>query len=301
MISRPRHYSSISLFLLVPATLAVVCIIVVSFVWVIRRNSLGSESQTLAALQVPQSSQAAPAGQAPTADSTLLPVSGPGANMVPLPSSPGIPTRAPAYVLASMTPVTVDSSFDIPNPGPTVYATPQPTLGPDQPWGGGIYAYRHPNTKVSTAESEIIITGVVKLVGPSRWTTVDAKRPVNPHAASNKDTIFRPVLVGVDTYVKGSIKQPELQIMAFGGSVGQDTVEWSGDDLYTFKEGQRVILFLNRGGDMSRIQANTRLPLWQVVEHYTVQTDGNASNSYETLPVTRLLKDIKSASDVTRP
>ena len=136
----------------------------------------------------------------------------------------------------------------------------------------------------------IIAIGTVKQVMPARWTTPNGQRPPNPHAASNRETIFRPVLFDVEQYLKGQQPQDRLLIFAYGGQVGQDSVRLENDDTFEFREGEQAILFLvNHGRSL-----NGSL-MWDINAHYTITQDGKATNSYHTLPLQQLLNEIQAA------
>lgn len=254
------------------------------------------ESEALAALQVPVVPSAVP-----TELPTLNPLT-PPAVYSPLPASPGLPTLPfPTNPMPTWTSVPIgsdDAAFltpDIP-----AY-TPQPTPGSDEPYHLTIHAERvPPNATVSTQFATYVIDGTVRQVGPARWTTPDGRRPANPWAVDNRHTIFTPVLVQVADYLRGTDVTSEVLVYAIGGAVGQDSVAYDSDDLYTFREGERVILFLNPMRAVLPIQTVNGLPLREVVDHYTIRGE-KATNTYyndmngvigPSIPLQRLLDDI---------
>lgn len=215
----------------------------------------------------------------------------------PLPSSPTpivyVTQPVPSWTAV---PIGSDPGFNDPVGNPTpVYATPGPTLGPDEPWGGSLNLYRISDVQASIQRAEVIFIGTVLEVGPARWTTVDGKRPANPHSPENKDTIFRPVRVIAETHLKGIHKQTEFVLMAYGGVVGKDALEWAGDDLQSFTPNERVLVFLSNPPQLSQYVASTKLALWKLDDKFTLTSDGMAFNTYKKMPLDQLLAEIQSA------
>lgn len=270
-----------------------------SLVWVNRSSSMSGQPPA-AALQVPQVAQVAQTMQPPGAIPSVVPTFD---ARTPLPTYPTMPATPESRTPIATRPMPtwtalvpgVDPSFDSPRPAPAIYATPRPTLGPNDPWGGTLFLYGHPNTLYSTRQANLIVTGTIMQVNPARWTTSDGKRPANPHALSNKDTIFRPIRIKIDSFITGSLPQTELLVMASGGTVGQDTLDYGSDDRTTFREGDRVLIFLTSAGSINSFRTSTGLPLWQLVDHYTIQSDGSATNTYTKIPLSELLNDIRVA------
>jgi hypothetical protein len=77
-------------------------------------------------------------------------------------------------------------------------------LRPEDPYY--VLTCGHPisDLNVLTDFAPIIVRGVVTQVGPARWSTPDGTRPPNPHARDTRETIYRPVIVQVDEYLKGA-------------------------------------------------------------------------------------------------
>ena len=88
----------------------------------------------------------------------------------------------------------------------------------------------------------MIVIGTVKQVLPDRWDTPAGGRPADACSMSTPHNMFRPVLVEVEQYVKGEQPQRIVQVYAFGGTVGKDKTTYRSSSLYTFREGERVVL-----------------------------------------------------------
>ncbi len=219
--------------------------------------------------------------------SDIQPAAAPATPTLPRkPNETGVPTPFPT-VSPSQMPLPVGTRVEKPTPPPY---TPFPTKKPSDPYNVRGISYRVPNTRFSTKEATAIIIGTVKQVGPARWSTVNGARPPNPHAPDNKEFIFRPVLIDVEQYLKGQPPQKQLLVAADGGVVGQDSFFEMGDDIFTFSEGERVIVFLvGRGRSLN---ANA---LWEIVERYTITLEGNAVNSRRQVPFKQLLTEITTA------
>ncbi|HEX5505377.1 MAG TPA: hypothetical protein VFW96_22355 [Thermomicrobiales bacterium] len=184
---------------------------------------------------------------------------------------------------------------------PAQAGPPPPNLAPspDAPYGYTVYVDGNvdgPNTNLYTDHAAVVIVGTVRQVLPTRWDTPDGRRPANPHDKANPYTIYTPVLVDVEQYLKGQQPQSQLLLYAFGGQVGQDVAQRKPDSLYTFHDGERVVLFLSeRSHEPRSLNGN---PFWDVLEHYTITQDGAATNYYRRVPLAQLRAEI---ADVQKP
>lgn len=224
--------------------------------------------------------------QLPTGTLTFAPTA--STEFAPLPT---LPATNP-----SPTPEKPDP-FQSPLPLSTPKAlSPRPTALPPLP--SDPYLVRGTGTRdtfdpeIIAQMSSIVIVGSVKEVLSARWTTVDGQRPENPHI-DDINTIYTPILIQVETVVKGLEIQPQLLLYAWGGTVDKDVVTWVLDDMYTFKQGDHVVVFLN-----PREQLLDGTSLWTINEHYTVRRDGKADNGYHILPLQDLIDKVKSSVQV---
>lgn len=141
--------------------------------------------------------------------------------------------------------------------------------------------------------STVIVLGKVMQVLPARWTTPTGARPANPHAPGPPYyTIYRPVVVEVEQYLKGERPETSLSIVANGGRIGQDSVDSCGDTLFDFHEGEQVVLLLYESPQAPSMNGTQTL---RVVEHYTITDDGYATRSFERAPLESLLEQIQGA------
>jgi hypothetical protein len=225
---------------------------------------------------------AVPAGHAGQPSYATAPP--PSLTRTPFPTFP-----APIY----STPVPPEPRRPEPTFAPGRLPTPLSTPRPDDPYQLVIHADRVPNTLTSTKATTTIVIGIVRQVLPPRWDTPDGGRPANPHDRAKGYSIFRPVLVQVEQYVKGEQPQRMVQVYALGGKIGQDYVVWDSDTLNTFQEGERVALFLKEIVD--GLPALNGRALFGLTDHYTIKPDGQVTNGYRTVPLQQLLDEIASA------
>lgn len=153
----------------------------------------------------------------------------------------------------------------------------------------------------ATKQATVVVIGTVQQVLPARWNTPDGGRPANPHSWESKqrDTIYTPVLVQVEAYLKGTQPQPRVFIFSNGGVVGQDSVTYGGRGNRTFREGERVVVFLNErvpSTSQGTEPAVDGVPLWNPVSaHYVVASDGLATDGFRAVPLQQLLAEIAAA------
>lgn len=92
-------------------------------------------------------------------------------------------------------------------------------------------------------EADIILTGTVKEILPSRWNSVDCKRP---HESIDDfewhDEIYTDVIISVDEYLKNELQEEEVTVRVLTGTVGNDTS--TADYEASFQKGEKVFLYL---------------------------------------------------------
>lgn len=218
--------------------------------------------------------------------------------VTPYPRMPGYgtPPALPADVPPVMTPVPAgsDSTFGD-DKTPISGYTPVPTHQPSDPVSVSVtYDFFWPDTNREATSAVTIITGTVTQIGAPRWTTANGLRPANPWAVGITDTIVTPVFISVSTYLKAPQLATVMLVEAVGGIVGADQIEWSGDNLQTYTVGDRVVVFLDkRGVDPNLLVSG--YPPWHMLEHYTLTSNGNATNTYRTTSAQQLFDEITTA------
>ena len=106
-----------------------------------------------------------------------------------------------------------------------------------------IYDYAAPNHTVETASltADTVLIGSVELIDKARWNSKDGKW--------HNKIIFRPTTIKVDEYLKNPLKDNHISIINMGGRIGFHTVKFMYTQQQTFKQGQKVILFLRKDID----------------------------------------------------
>jgi hypothetical protein len=207
---------------------------------------------------------------------------GPGAGRAP---APGTPEKAP-----TAGPDTQETPIPVPFPGVTAttgYPTPEPrpplntavpylpqafpTPGPEAPYNLRASGHHLPNTMIETGFSTLVVIGSVSRVFPAQWSTVDGKRPANPHISPPQYTIYRPVEVETEQTLKGA-EVRQLHLLTYGGEVGEDSVRQESNMENEFFVGERALLFLIEPiGYLPRAWNGNQL--WQILQHYTITAD----------------------------
>lgn len=91
--------------------------------------------------------------------------------------------------------------------------------------------------------SDVIVMGTVKEILPSRWNSVDGKRPDKVVEFGPYDLIYTDIVISVDKYVKNPLSSEDV-IVRVGGTVGNDSM--AVEDEPSFKTGEKVLLYLTK-------------------------------------------------------
>ncbi len=165
------------------------------------------------------------------------------------------------------------------------YTTPRPA----DPVRLTIVGDHPPDIATWYGASDAVVVATIRQVFPARWTTPDGARPANPHDPSSAATIVTPVAIEVERSLTGAPPGQRLLLAAQGGAAGGDTIARD-DGLTTFREGERVVLFL-QARDRTLAGLPDR-PTWEVLERYTVTPEGMATNPYATHSMPQLINQI---------
>jgi hypothetical protein len=178
---------------------------------------------------------------------------------------------------------------------PTVQWTPPPIPKPDDPYFLLIAPEpSRPEPKDLAREVTIVVIGTVTKVHDPRWTTKDGSRPENPWFPEYQHTIYRPVEIEVTQLLKGQGLSQTIVIFALGGKVGQDSVVYEPQAMQDYQLGERVVLFLTPNH-----YSFNNAPLLEVYDRYTISSDDQAINSFQTLPLQKLIEMINSVLNLT--
>ncbi len=96
------------------------------------------------------------------------------------------------------------------------------------------------------AEADLIVTGSVDTIHPSRWNTLDGKLPkgTTVNTITPDKVIFTDANLSVDQILKGQSNQRTVRIRSLGGVVEQDQMIVSG--VAPLEMGNTYLLFLGR-------------------------------------------------------
>lgn len=185
-----------------------------------------------------------------------------------------------------------------PTPAPT--QPPPPTRSTADPIITRVCAEPDPPddpyiTERQTQVSPLIVVGTVRRVLGPRWTTADGRRPTRiPDPDDDVATIIvTPVELEVEQYVKGQRPQSQLLLWAFGGTIGQDVTDACGSDAFTFKEGQRVVVFLE---EENIANGKGNAPIFGVIVRYAITAADQATVDGRSVPFQQLIVGIRAAT-----
>ncbi len=146
-------------------------------------------------------------------------------------------------------------------------------------------------------KSNIIVTGTVKEILPSKWNTPDGTKPDKAIKDLNSDDIiYTDVTISVDKYLKNPQNSQEVIVRILGGNVNKDAM--SAEDEPSFKVGEKVLLYL--GEDTDQATKNVGPQHFAVIGHsqgkFTLTANGQAMRDDETIKLQELLSTIDNAN-----
>ncbi|WP_269850692.1 hypothetical protein [Methanosarcina horonobensis] len=139
----------------------------------------------------------------------------------------------------------------------------------------------------------MIVIGTVKEILPSKWTSVDGKRPNGIDSFSLENSIYTDITISVDKYLKNPSSSKEVTVRLDGGTVGNDTLETDYEP--TFKPGEKVLLFLTEDVVIStgNIEPKHLRVTGCMLGKFTLTDDGKAVRPDETVSQNELLSTIE--------
>lgn len=90
--------------------------------------------------------------------------------------------------------------------------------------------------------SDTIVIGTVKEILPSKWNSIDGKKPSENVTFSPHNVIYTDITINVDKYIKNPLSSKEVRVRVEGGTVGNDTLK--SDSEPSFEIGENVLLYL---------------------------------------------------------
>lgn len=147
--------------------------------------------------------------------------------------------------------------------------------------------------------SNIIVIGTVKEILPSKWNTINGKRPNNTDSFSPFCLIYTDIVISVDKYLKNSLLSKEVTVRVEGGKVGNDilTVE----PVPSFKIGEKVLLYLVKDDSPGTkdIGPEHFTVTGAIQGKFTLTDDGNAIRPDENTTLDELLSTINQTTNRT--
>lgn len=152
-------------------------------------------------------------------------------------------------------------------------------------------AFNH--TELSS-RSDTIVIGTVKEILPSKWNSIDGKRPETDAEFSPYNLIYTDIIISVDKYIKNPLSSKEVRVRVEGGKVGNDTL--TAEDEPSFKFGEKVLLYLSKDDKAGTkdIQPEHFIVTGCLQGKYTLTNDGKAIRPDETIDQDELLSTIKN-------
>lgn len=139
--------------------------------------------------------------------------------------------------------------------------------------------------------SDMIVTGKVKEILPSKWNTIDGEKPskVNTHS-DQVCIIYTDIIVDVDRYLKNTLPSKEVIVRTYGGKVGNDKMKL--DIEARFKPGEKVLLYLEKDtSPMTNIGSEHFFVYGSMQGKFTLTDDGKATRQDENTTLDELLKN----------
>ncbi|AKB83312.1 hypothetical protein MSBR3_2734 [Methanosarcina barkeri 3] len=142
-------------------------------------------------------------------------------------------------------------------------------------------------------DSYTIIIGTVKEINPSKWNSIDGKRPDGVDSFSLENFIYTDITISVDEYLKNPLSSKEVTVRVDGGTVGNDTLEANHEP--SFKTDEKVLLYLTN--DLANHSKDIKPEHFKVTGcmqgKFTLTDDGKAVRRGKTVSQEELLSTIK--------
>lgn len=145
-------------------------------------------------------------------------------------------------------------------------------------------------------ESYTVLIGTVKEINPSKWNSIDGKRPAGIDSFSLENLIYTDITISVDEFLKNPLSSKEVIVRVDGGTVGNDTYEARYEP--SFNANERVLLYLmkdatNRTKDISPEHFKVT---GYMHGKFTLTDDGKAVRPGENFSQNELLSTIKDVA-----
>lgn len=141
--------------------------------------------------------------------------------------------------------------------------------------------------------SYTVLIGTVKEINPSKWNSIDGKRPAGIDSFSLENLIYTDISISVDEYLKNPLSSKEVTVRVDGGTVGNDTLIFEHEP--SFKTDEKVLLYLTN--DLTNRTKDIKPEHFKVTGcmqgKFTLTDDGKAVRRDKTVSQEELLSTIK--------
>lgn len=139
-------------------------------------------------------------------------------------------------------------------------------------------------------ESDVILTGTVIEILPSKWNTVDGKISAKSiHDLKWHDMIYTDVVVNVDEYYKTQSKNKEVVVRIFNGTVGKDSFILDSEPSFSLNEKVFLYLVEDNWDYTKNLGPKHYFVLGSMQGKYTLTDDGKAIRPDEVISLEQLL------------
>ncbi len=140
--------------------------------------------------------------------------------------------------------------------------------------------------------SYTIVIGSVKEIFPSKWNSIDGKRPNGIDSFSLEHLIYTDITISVDKYLKNPLPSKEVTVRVDGGTVGNDTYMAMYEP--SFNSNEKVLLYLMK--DVTNRTKDIEPEHFKVTGcmqgKFTLTNDGKAVRPDKTVSQEELLSTI---------
>lgn len=236
-----------------------------------------------------------PVGAAPLAASPTTSLSPTVSSSQPYITYPPLPTIDATVILPT---VVLPPNHETVTPKPTIANVPtripSPTHRPEDPHCYTVREERIAQPDSYTRISTLVVIATITTIHPSRWSTPDGQRPPNPWDPQSSVGIYTLVEAQVEQTLKGTAPA-SVSIQIPYGTVGADCALAPDSTANFTNTGERVVLFLMSPPPLEPKQLNG-VTLWWLHERYTITSAGQATNKYQTLPLSELAAIVTAAA-----
>ncbi|ODV49799.1 hypothetical protein C7960_0605 [Methanohalophilus euhalobius] len=147
-------------------------------------------------------------------------------------------------------------------------------------------------------ESDVILTGTVTEILPSKWNTIDGKRSSKSvHDLKWHDMIYTDVVVAVDEYHKNPLNKKEVVVRIFSGTVGKDSFVLDSEPSFSLNEKVFLYLVEDNWEYTKNMGPKHYFVLGSMQGKYTLTDDGKAIRPDEVVAFEELLLPLENAEE----